>query len=78
MSHEFSHSIVGALGVNQRAVDNMEVLERLLSVEYGGWVKKGGAWAPEHCKAVKKVQKCIWLKVNSKMDEDKLNYVMYT
>lgn len=61
MSNEFSHSIVGTLRVNQRAVGNMEVLERLLSVKYGGWVKNGGAWAPEHCKVVKKVEICTWL-----------------
>lgn len=50
-----SPTIVGPLMVDQNTVDNMEDLERKLSVQHEGWVKKGGAWAPDDCKALRKV-----------------------
>ena len=46
--------------VDQNIVDKMEDLEKELSVQYEGWVKKGGAWAPD-CKTPKKVyRKCMF------------------
>lgn len=31
----------------------MEDVEKFFSVKYGGWVKEGGEWTPEHCQARK-------------------------
>ncbi|XP_028392993.1 beta-1,4-galactosyltransferase 1-like [Dendronephthya gigantea] len=46
-------NLVGELRIDQSIVKRMEDLEKLFSVQYGGWVNNGGEWKPENCRAKK-------------------------
>ena len=54
--HYFCFNIAGPLMVDRSTVNSMKDLELEFSGQYeGGWVKQGGAWKPQHCRALKKV-----------------------
>jgi len=40
----------------------MEELEKEMSVEFNGWVSKGGGWRPTECQARVKVRCCLYPK----------------
>ena len=54
---------VGPLYVNQ-SVPKMEDVEKEMSIEFSGWVSKGGSWKPTECQARVKVSRkvftCNW------------------
>ena len=51
----FQLVLVGPLFIDQSIPKNMSDVDKILGVQYGGFVEKGGRWEPKTCVPRKKV-----------------------